>query len=83
MITMLGESLASRVAASQLTTLGCPELVATNYQQYEDIAVTLGNNPAELVTLYLIYYVVIKVRNWIRSLAFDFELPIREYICDI
>ena len=47
MITMLGESLASRVAASQLTTLGCPELVATNYRQYEEIAVALGNNPTE------------------------------------
>ena len=49
MITMLGESLASRVAASQLTTLGCPELVATNYKQYEHIAVALGNSPTELV----------------------------------
>jgi len=48
MITMLGETLASRVAASQLTTLGCPELVSTNYQQYEEIAVTLGNSPKEL-----------------------------------
>jgi len=48
MITMLGESLASRVAASQLTTLGCPELVATNYKQYEHIAVALGNSPTEL-----------------------------------
>ena len=47
MITMLGETLASRVAASQLTTLGCPELVATNYHQYEEIAVTLGNSPKE------------------------------------
>ena len=51
MITMLGESLASRVAASQLTTLGCPELVATNYRQYEEIAVALGNNPTEWVFL--------------------------------
>ena len=56
MITMLGESLASRVAASQLTTLGCPELVATNYKQYEHIAVALGNSPTELVSFFTFHF---------------------------
>lgn len=41
----IGETLASRVAASQLATLGCPELVASNAQEYEDIAVKLGTDP--------------------------------------
>jgi protein O-GlcNAc transferase len=44
MITLTGETLASRVAASQLQTLGCPELIANTRQDYEDIAVQLGNN---------------------------------------
>lgn len=33
-----------RVAASQLTTLGCPELIARTRQEYVDIAVRLGND---------------------------------------
>lgn len=39
-----GETLASRVAASQLATLGCPELVACTRQEYQDIAVRLGTD---------------------------------------
>uniref|UniRef100_A0A7N5KAL4 O-GlcNAc transferase C-terminal domain-containing protein n=1 Tax=Ailuropoda melanoleuca TaxID=9646 RepID=A0A7N5KAL4_AILME len=44
MVTMPGETLASRVAASQLTCLGCPELIAKSRQEYEDIAVKLGTD---------------------------------------
>lgn len=44
MVTLAGETLASRVAASQLTTLGCKELIATTRQEYEDIAVRLGTD---------------------------------------
>lgn len=40
----LGETLASRVAASQLTCLGCPELIAQSRQEYEDLAVKLGTD---------------------------------------
>lgn len=32
------------VAASQLNTLGCPELIARNRQEYEQIAIRLGND---------------------------------------
>uniref|UniRef100_A0A8C5QYI0 UDP-N-acetylglucosamine--peptide N-acetylglucosaminyltransferase 110 kDa subunit n=1 Tax=Leptobrachium leishanense TaxID=445787 RepID=A0A8C5QYI0_9ANUR len=39
-----GDTLASRVAASQLTCLGCPELIAKGRQDYEDIAVKLGTD---------------------------------------
>nr|XP_046152019.1 UDP-N-acetylglucosamine--peptide N-acetylglucosaminyltransferase 110 kDa subunit isoform X2 [Oncorhynchus gorbuscha] len=42
MVTMPGETLASRVAASQLQCLGCPELIAHTRQEYEDVAVKLG-----------------------------------------
>lgn len=36
--------LLSRVAASQLTTLGCPELIANSQQEYESIAIRLGTD---------------------------------------
>ncbi len=42
MVTRPLETLASRVAASQLETLGCPELIAKTKEEYEDIAVKLG-----------------------------------------
>ncbi|KAF4529243.1 hypothetical protein B566_EDAN017350 [Ephemera danica] len=43
-VTLPGETLASRVAASQLTTLGCPELIASSIQEYENIAIRLGTD---------------------------------------
>ena len=46
-LTLPLETLASRVAASQLYALGFPELVASSRKEYEDIAVELGNNPAK------------------------------------
>ncbi|XP_054089720.1 UDP-N-acetylglucosamine--peptide N-acetylglucosaminyltransferase 110 kDa subunit-like [Zeugodacus cucurbitae] len=33
-----------KVAASQLATLGCPELIAHTRQEYEDIAIRLGTD---------------------------------------
>lgn len=44
------ETLASRVAASQLHALGFPNLVAESRKEYEEIAIQLGNNPSEYVT---------------------------------
>ncbi|GFY38234.1 UDP-N-acetylglucosamine--peptide N-acetylglucosaminyltransferase 110 kDa subunit [Trichonephila inaurata madagascariensis] len=44
MVTLAGETLASRVASSQLTCLGVPELIAHSRQEYEDIAVRLGTD---------------------------------------
>ncbi|XP_015125871.1 UDP-N-acetylglucosamine--peptide N-acetylglucosaminyltransferase 110 kDa subunit isoform X1 [Diachasma alloeum] len=43
-VTLPGETLASRVAASQLNTLGCPELVARTRHEYQEIAVRLGTD---------------------------------------
>ena len=44
MVTLPLETLASRVASSQLTCLGTTELIASSYDDYEDIAVRLGSN---------------------------------------
>ncbi|XP_064481928.1 UDP-N-acetylglucosamine--peptide N-acetylglucosaminyltransferase 110 kDa subunit-like isoform X2 [Ornithodoros turicata] len=43
-VTWPGETLASRVAASQLHCLGVPELVAKTRREYQDIAVRLGTD---------------------------------------
>eukprot|EP00048_Salpingoeca_helianthica_P024102 m.29717 g.29717 ORF g.29717 m.29717 type:complete len:1284 (-) comp9187_c1_seq1:59-3910(-) len=44
MITLPGETLASRVAASQLTALGCPELVARSVDEYVEMAVAYASD---------------------------------------
>lgn len=44
MVTLPMETLASRVASSQLHALGCPELIAKDRQQYVEIAVRLGTD---------------------------------------
>ncbi len=46
-LTLPLETLASRVAASQLHALGFPELVASSRADYEDKAVRLGTHPQE------------------------------------
>lgn len=45
MVTLPGETLASRVASSQLFALGCPELVAKDRHDFERIATRLGTEP--------------------------------------
>jgi len=49
MVTLAGETLASRVASSQLLTLGCPELIAKDRADYESIAIRLGTDKAFLI----------------------------------
>lgn len=44
MVTLPLETLASRVASSQLQCLGTPELIASSFEEYEDIAVKLGSD---------------------------------------
>ena len=44
MVTLPLESLASRVASSQLKCLGCPELIAKDRKDYENIAIRLGTD---------------------------------------
>jgi len=56
MVTMPTETLASRVASSQLCTLGLPELVANTREEYENIAVRLGTDKD--------YLRVIRARVW-------------------
>lgn len=47
-LTCAGESLASRVAGSQLRALGLPELVTTDLRAYEALALSLAHHPERL-----------------------------------
>lgn len=44
MVTLAGETLASRVASSQLLTLGCPEMIAKDRSDFENISIRLGTD---------------------------------------
>lgn len=47
-ITCMGESFASRVGASLLKAVGLPELITTNLQDYEKLALELATHPTKL-----------------------------------
>ena len=47
-LTCVGESFASRVAASLLNAIELPELITTTQEQYEATAIELGTNPLRL-----------------------------------
>jgi predicted O-linked N-acetylglucosamine transferase (SPINDLY family) len=50
LLTCAGETLASRVAGSQLHAIGLPELVTTHLADYEALALTLARDPARLAS---------------------------------
>lgn len=50
-LTCLGESFPSRVAASLLNAVGLPELICETQAEFEDLAITLAQNPARLSAL--------------------------------
>ncbi len=47
-LTCIGNSFASRVAASLLNVINLPELITTTQEQYESLAVELATNPEKL-----------------------------------
>lgn len=51
LITHLGNTFASRVAASLLTAAGLPELITHSLEEYEHLAVHLATHPQELQRL--------------------------------
>ncbi|BDT75973.1 tetratricopeptide repeat protein [Polynucleobacter sp. KF022] len=48
LITVMGESFASRVAASLLKAIGLPEMIAESREAYECLAIDLAKNPEKL-----------------------------------
>ncbi len=47
-LTLMGQSFASRVAASLLKAIGLPELITNSQEQYETLAIELARNPPKL-----------------------------------
>ena len=47
-LTCMGNSFASRVAASLLNAVNLPELITTTQEQYESLAIELATNPEKL-----------------------------------
>ena len=47
-LTQMGESFASRMAASLLNAVGLPELITTTSNAYEALAIALANHPPQL-----------------------------------
>jgi len=50
-LTCMGESFASRVAASLLNAVNLPELITTNTADYEALAIELGTQPDKLAAI--------------------------------
>ena len=52
-LTLMGESFASRVAASLLNAIGLPELITNTQEEYEALAIELATNPQKLADIKL------------------------------
>ncbi len=52
-LTLSGHSFASRVAASLLSAIGLPELIANTQEQYQELAIELAMNPKKLAEIKL------------------------------
>ncbi|QWE00197.1 tetratricopeptide repeat protein [Polynucleobacter sp. JS-Mosq-20-D10] len=50
-LTLMGESFASRVSASLLNAIALPELITTNQEEYESLAIDLAMNPNKLADI--------------------------------
>jgi predicted O-linked N-acetylglucosamine transferase (SPINDLY family) len=52
-LTLIGQSFASRVAASLLKAIGLPELITNSQEEYEVLAIELALNPMKLADIKL------------------------------
>lgn len=73
-ITRMGNSFASRVAASLLTAIDLPELITHSIKEYENLAASLANNPKRLSELKSKLKTNIKTKR-----LFDMKQYMREY----
>ena len=53
LLTLMGSSFASRVAASLLNAIGLPELITSTQEDYEALAIELATNPHKLADIKL------------------------------
>ena len=52
-LTLMGQSFASRVAASLLNAIGLPELITSTQEEYEALAIELAMSPQKLADIKL------------------------------
>ena len=52
-LTLMGRSFASRVAASLLNAIGLPELITNTQEEYEALAIQLAKNPKKFADIKL------------------------------
>jgi len=88
-LTQMGESFASRVAASLLNSLGLTELITRNIQEYEVLAIDLAKNPDKLEAI------KIKLKNnletsplyntklFTQNIEFAYKAIFERYQCDL
>lgn len=50
-LTILGDTMASRVCSGMLASSGLTDLITGSFEEYEEIAIDLGNNPNKLFDL--------------------------------
>ncbi len=50
-LTLMGQSFASRVAASLLNAIGLPELITNSREEYEKLAIELAKSPKKLASI--------------------------------
>jgi predicted O-linked N-acetylglucosamine transferase (SPINDLY family) len=50
-LTLIGHSFASRVAASLLNAVNLPEMITTSQEQYESLAIEFGTHPEKLTPI--------------------------------
>lgn len=48
LLTRIGDTFGSRVAASLLTAANLPELITVDWEKYEELAISLAQNPSKL-----------------------------------
>jgi predicted O-linked N-acetylglucosamine transferase (SPINDLY family) len=68
-LTLMGQSFPSRVAASLLNAIGLPELITNTQEEYEALAIELAMNPQKLADIKLRL-----VRNRLTAPLFDTPL---------
>jgi predicted O-linked N-acetylglucosamine transferase (SPINDLY family) len=68
-LTLMGQSFPSRVAASLLNAIGLPELITNTQEEYEALAIELAMNPQKLTDIKLKL-----VRNRLTAPLFDTPL---------
>ena len=74
MISLSGETFASRVAGSILTEIGCYELIVSSIEEYEKKAIELASKPDKIMSLKRKILDLKKTSNLFKPKKFTFDL---------